>query len=289
MKKILAFICFILFLVSCAEDDQIGEIPALTPEYVLPQGKSPADDRIVGLYNKYGTYVLYDYTDMDISWLQVDVNNVWNGYTYTLPDPQYAGEMLDFLEESWFRFYPEEFHQKFMPYKIFLTSTLKYESDYDQKVTEYFVRITQTQIVISYCSDTLRKMSVATKNKFKNTLQAELWGIWLSEFSIPREFYGISNYNTVASNDPDAWNYARKLGFVADSKGNEWSTQDPWPNNRLNETSDLYAFLSGMRNRTSAQWSADLQYPLIKKKYDILRNYFLENYGFDIQEIGNSN
>lgn len=54
----------------------------------------------------------------------------------------------------------------------------------------------------------------------------------------------------------------------------------------LNETDDLKAFLNGMVGRTSEQWESDLEYPLVKKKYDILRNYLLETYDFDIQVIG---
>lgn len=44
-----------------------------------------------------------------------------------------------------------------------------------------------------------------------------------------------------------------------------------------------------MRNRTSEEWAEDLTYPLVKKKYDILRNYFLEKFNFDIQKIGDAN
>ena len=49
---------------------------------------------------------------------------------------------------------------------------------------------------------------------------------------------------------------------------------------------DLKAFLNGMVGRTSEQWKVELEYPLVKKKYDILRNYLLRTYGFDIQAIG---
>ena len=70
------------------------------------------------------------------------------------------------------------------------------------------------------------------------------------------------------------------------NNGNEWSTRVNWPSRTLNETDDLKAFLNGMVGRTSEQWESDLEYPLVKKKYDILRNYLLETYDFDIQVIG---
>ena len=288
MKKIYWLMFVALGMLACAEDSKLGEIPSLTQEYTLPQGNSPADDRIVDLHDKYGTFVLYEYIEADLKWLQVDVNNTWGDYEYTQPNPLYAGNVLDLLGECWFRFYPAEFHEKFMPYKIFLTSTLKYVA-FTGAETMMNSRVVQTQMVVSHCSEEVKNMTQADKVAFKNDLQSKLWGSWLSKFDIPGEFYGVSNYYGKASSDPTNWNYARERGFVADSKGTEWSTQDPWPSSTLSESADLDAFLSGMRNRTSEEWAEDLTYPLVKKKYDILRNYFLEKFNFDIQKIGDAN
>lgn len=275
----------VLGFIACAEDEEIGDIPSLTPEYALPQGNSPADDRIVALYNKYGTYVLYDYLVTDLKWMQTDVNNTWNDYTYTSPEPRYAGNMLDLLDKIWFRFYPEEFHKKFMPYKIFLTSTLSYK-DREGVVRNYNSRVVRTQMVISNCSEFLTTMSNETKLMLKRDVQSQLWGSWLGKFNIPKAFYKVSNYNGLASSDPTNWNYARERGFVIDHDGKEWSTTGYNPT--LSENADLDSFLSGMRNRTSEQWAEDLKYPLVKEKYDILRNYFLDNFDFDIQAIGDA-
>ena len=124
--------------------------------------------------------------------------------------------------------------------------------------------------------------------RLKRDIQNSLWGSWLNEFSIPKEFYKVSDYNGVASADPENWNYARERGFVADDKGKEWSAVDPWPSRTLNQATDLSYFLDGMRNRTSEEWLEDLKYPLVKKKYDILRNYFLINFNFDIPAFGDA-
>ena len=37
----------LLVCLACSEDKKIGEVETLTLDYELPQGKSPADDRIV--------------------------------------------------------------------------------------------------------------------------------------------------------------------------------------------------------------------------------------------------
>ena len=109
-----------LFAACTGNDDDLGEILPVMPEYELPQGKSPADDRIVEYYNNYGSYILYEYVELDFM-RDIDAT----GYVYELPDPQYVGDMLDFLEDTWFDFYPAEFHKQFMPYKIFLTQKLQ--------------------------------------------------------------------------------------------------------------------------------------------------------------------
>jgi hypothetical protein len=40
--------------------------------------------------------------------------------------------------------------------------------------------------------------------------------------------------------------------------------------------------------RTDADWAADLEYPLIKQKYDIIVNHYKNKYGLDIANIGNT-
>ena len=285
--KIYGLILMAAGIFACAEDKSIGNIPELTGEYVLPQGHSSADDRIVEVFDKWGTYILYEYTDADLRWLQVDVNDQWNGYEYTDPDTLYVDEMMDFLQKAWFDFYPDSFHQAFMPKKVFLTSELKFVDDYMGELF-YDAQMSGTQIVISHCNESLVEMTDAEKRVLKNQLQSALWGAWLNDFEIPEAFYEVSSYSMVASSNPSDWNYAREMGFIADEGGSEWSTMDPYPSTTLNKNWDLQSFLIALRNRTEEEWAEDLTYPLVKQKYDILRNYFQENFQFDIQKIGNA-
>lgn len=84
-------------------------------------------------------------------------------------------------------------------------------------------------------------------------------------------------------------NYARTRGFVADytyGYANEWSGSLTSYTREQCEEMDAKAFIVGMVYRTSEEWASDLVYPLVKKKYDILRNYFFEEYNFDIQKVG---
>ena len=47
------------------------------------------------------------------------------------------------------------------------------------------------------------------------------------------------------------------------------------------------SFITWLLTRSSEEWKEDLTWPLVKKKYDILRNWTQEEFGFDIQSIGN--
>ena len=270
-----------LLVGACAEDKKLGEVEPLEQGYVLPQGKSPADDRIVSLFEKYGTYFLYEYTEADFSWRQGGGSL---SYSYTVPDPQCAGNMLDLLNEIWFNFYPEEFHKQYMPRKVFLTGTLEVNG------RSIYTRIAQGQIAVGYCSEVLVDMSEEMKTEFKSALQRELLKDWINRgvIAIPGEFYEVSDYSYAADvDDPDSPDYVRARGFVGTSNGTEWSDQVDWQTGRLPESDDLRYFIDSMVSRTSEEWASDLEYPLIQQKYDILWEYILENYKIDLREIGN--
>ena len=288
MKKSLNWfwiLSFTLLLIACSSENEIGDIAPLMEEYELPQGESDADGRIVDFNKRFGTYIVYDYTYLDFHY-------EFGRYLYELPDPVYVGDMLDLLEEIWFDFYPDGFHQKYMPLKIMLAKYIAYEDSWTGVTLYFTLSINSSCIGIGFCSDTLQKISPVTKLEFKNTLQKGLWSNWSLDMTFPGEFFSISDYSSAADGyDTSSPNYARNRGFVADYSNGfpyEWSTMADWQTNLLNENTDLQSFLMGMILRTSADWSEDLKYPLVKQKYDILRNWIQETYGFDLQKVGDA-
>lgn len=282
MKKIMNYlmVLFVCGFIACSGNDKIEYIEPWTEEYVLPQGKSDADDRIMNYYDQYGTYILYEYSDLEFRY---EFPNLI--YDYELPDLAYVGDMLDLLEDIWFDFYPVDFHKKYMPLKIMLAKQFVYQNTFGV-TTLYFTASGTSSIGIGFCSDTLRKITPETKLGFKNDLQGSLWTTWLNKVEFPDEFFTISDYSYNADMDPMSDNYARKRGFVTyyfSGMALEWSTSGT-----LDSQIDLLSFLTGMLIRTSEDWKTDLEYPLVKKKYDILRSWFQEKYGFDMQNIGDA-
>lgn len=266
---------------ACTDSDEIsGTLEPLTMEYTLPQGKSDADDRIVKYYEDFGSYILYEYDQYDVKY---DLGNY--GMTYTEPDLDYVGDMLDLLDEIWFDFYPAEFHKQYMPLKIFIAGEL---------IDEFsgmpdFVIYSKNSAMVGFCSDTLRKLTPASKVEWRNRLQRMFWNVWSVTLEFPDEFFALSEYSYPAVDDPESPDYTRARGFVTDySWGfpDEWSLSGDWMTGMLSETTDLSTYLDGMLTRTSAEWAEDLEWPLVRQKYDILRNWMKEKYGFDLQAIG---
>lgn len=287
--KIFLFLFTLLLAGACSGDEEIGNIPLLTEDYVLPQGKSPADNRIVELYNKYGTYFLYDFTSRDFEWIQVGVDDPYKHYTSA--DPLYVGDMLDLLQDIWFKFFPDEFLKKTLPYKVFLVDTLGKEVRGTLEIC--FFRMRDDKIAVGHCSDTLTKLSGSMKMAFKNSLHEALWKDWLDRgiIQMPDEFYDVSNYvNPIIPLSPEG---ERERGFVSNllSVGMEidwvlftwnYSTEE------IKKASDANAYLNKMLFWSSDEWEADFAYPLVKEKYNILRNYFIETYGIDVRQIGDA-
>ena len=287
MKRI--NVCFLSLwvcsLLACSGNDDVDVIEPWGEEYELPQGKSDADDRIVDYYEKFGTYILYEYSDLDFDF------EISTTAQYELPDPTYVGDMLDFLEEVWFNFYSAEFHKHFMPLKIILTKYVGYEDPFTEQLILDYVYYGSNSIAIGYCSDVLYEFTPETKLEFKNALSRQLWTRWCSHLNIPDDFYAVSDYSRVAVADPSSLDYVRERGFVMNYSFNppsEWAMSLDYLTGRLNESTDLMSFLIGMTVRTSADWEEDLKYPLVKQKYDILRNWIQETFGFDLQKVGDT-
>ena len=90
----------------------------------------------------------------------------------------------------------------------------------------------------------------------------------------------ISDYLNNVSDTEEA----RNAGFVLNpTMDYEWSVDG-----NMTESNDLNAYLASLVFRTTEEWKEDLQYPLVKQKYDILVNWLKTGYGIDIVKIGNA-
>ena len=281
----------ILFLSGCAKDTQIGNIQVPGADYVLPQGgDAMADQRILKLYETYGSYFLYEFSEKDFNWTQISNSLGDDVFRFDPIEPGKVKNLLDLLQLTWFDFYDQEFLAHAMPIRIFLTETVQLQVrkfdwgiwDYILSWKDVYARYLDNQIAISNVNKSVADMSAEEKRVYKSNLQSVFLESLVASATIvaPDEFIAISDY----SNNVDDTEEARNAGFVLNpTMDYEWSVDG-----NMTESNDLNAYLASLVFRTAKEWEDDLQYPLVKQKYDILVSWLKTEYGIDIVKIGNT-
>ena len=143
MKKILlAITCLWAACISCSDDTKIGAPDEILPDYVLPQGDASeeANNRIQQIFDTYTSYVLYNYTEKDAFWTQASAGGSAQTYRVTMGETRYVDAMLDYIQDIWLQFFPEEFLKKGgMPYRVFLADSIYWERDWGKIQYNYRV------------------------------------------------------------------------------------------------------------------------------------------------------
>jgi hypothetical protein len=275
MNRYTLFLCAATLLAgACAREEGLGEILPPEPGYILPQGKSPADDRVVALYEKYGSYFLYEYSRRDLIWTFV-ANSTVAPYHCSPADPARVGLFLDFIEDVWLDFYPDDFLREFLPYKVFLADTVKQVLT---TATYYrFSRVASNQIALAFCSDTLLHLAPGTKLAYKTWLQRQLWAdVYVDLLEFPEEYHVLTDYSKVTNSTPGSPDYFLERGFFQNISSMTSMTRR-W---------DRYYFFWNVMSGDHASIQERLDaYPLLKRKYTIMREFLLQRYGVDIRAI----
>lgn len=297
--KTIAFGCMLSFLLSsCIDNDnELGLISVPEPEYSLPQGgNEEADERIMALYEKYNTYFIYDFNPEDAKWSLVTGGNGGSLSSSTVMPARtdYLVKQLDLIDECFLRYYPENFLKKYLPYKVFMASTI--ETDYGWGAFESTNGYTSNSFVFAYGYEKLDNMTIADKYAYFNNVNRDFLLYANNIITPPEEFANVSDYNKSIWSDyqtyePNECRYqdiyipTRELleaGFLDTNMG---------MGKEQELTSDYQAYINYMRyfSEDSEQWKYYLSFPKVKTKYDALRNYCINTLGFDPCAFGNVN
>lgn len=305
MKHILIVgcICGIIFS-ACKKEAKIGPEVPIEQDYKLPQGNASkeANDKIQELYNKYGSYFLYVYTQKDFVWVPSTGGGASKIDTAVLGNPVYVMDMLNFLNDVWLKFLPESFKKaQGIPYRVMLADTIKqYRPGYPpgREYLYFDYKIVDKAIAFSGMNQSLRTMTATEKVNKKNILTGVIWGYYLQNkiVEIPAGFYKVSNYTLapalpINASNPSNLEAYRQRGFLPGSylpNGNpsEWY-YGPYAWNTA-QASDISAYIFHITSCPDAQLVPYLKFPLIKEKYDLLVDFFKVKYGIDVRAIANA-
>ena len=314
MKKNMLFVvaCCAGMLFSCGEDVKIGAPIDIMEDYTLPQegASDAANQRIMEIFEKYGTYVLYDFTNRDASWNFVAGTGNMTSVAVE-GDPQYVDAMLDYLNDIWLQFFPDDFLARGgIPYRVFLADSV-YDVRSGGRKMLYDYQTRGNALLVAGLNSSLLTMDAQTKTDRKNDFISAIWDYYIAQglLSVPAEFYEGTNYNTMPEVDesllegvPDSvLNVVkdsllvveiRERGFLPGSYSSdeplEWISNWTWDDA---VSKDLQSYMLHILQRTDEQMEEILEnpkYTLIRQKWDILIDFYRENYGLELRKIANA-
>lgn len=297
----MAACCSTVLFFSCQKDNPIGPESVLKPDYVLPQGNAPqaANDRIKQLFDTYGSYFLYNFTQKDFEWNTFAGTSNGAIDSAVFGDPQYAGDMLQFLDDVWLKFLSDDFKKdKGIPYRVFMTDTIRQRRSGSgwPPGREYLYKdflVTGKSMSFTGMNGNLRTMTPAQKTARKNTIIGQVFKYYQDNgiIAFPASFYDLTDYVNMPTTPVTANLVAyRNRGFLPGSyfNGNpsEWMYGTyAWTTARATDAS---SYLLHVTSFTDAQMAPFLEYPLIKQKFDLLVAHFQNEYGIDVRAIANA-
>nr|WP_199157467.1 putative zinc-binding metallopeptidase [Pedobacter sp. ASV2] len=264
---------------GCKKKEEALTPTELTVQYQLPQGNHDYDPTIVSLNKRYGSFFLYKFNALDFSYTPVYIaGGFTDTYVVDQADEAYVGKVLTFIQKNWLNYYSDAFLKANLPFKVLMGQNLRTKFT---TPTYYTTLSNYNQMTISNVSAAFDAMTDAQKKTYVNNLHAEFFNFILNrgKLDIPADFTTITNYALPGS----ATTYYAQ-GYV--------SLNVSFGDNKLNK--DFVSYIALITSKTKAELDATVLKSttdtagLIKKKYDIIINYYKTKYNIDLQAIGNA-
>ncbi|MCD8186754.1 MAG: hypothetical protein LUD68_10065 [Rikenellaceae bacterium] len=200
MKKYIAMLFLLAGATACSEEK-------ITPEgtdflTAFPQGNADYDLEFVSFYERYGTQILYRFTETDLRW------NVTANIPYLAEeaDPLYIEEAYRFLQEELFSYYSDADLTTILPFRILLCSDLilvTQEYGYREDGSYGLITVYQSgqaatvgfnHIAFGYANAQLSQLDEVQKEEIRALLhQAVLqWAFAKEKLEIPEQFAALS-------------------------------------------------------------------------------------------------
>ena len=296
----------VLFIQSCKKEKESLSPSGLTETYSLPQGNNAFDQTIMGYYQSYGTYLLYKFNDRDVYWsptaytkpVLTTAGNWSSGVEVAAADPSYIPAQLDLIKKKWFNFYSDKFLKKFLPAKIILcsktdsvgfgyifTPTLSYTKTI-KKVAAYY---NYDNIVVNYGDASVASLTKQDSMGFvAKTNLIFIQSIIARGLSVPTtEFTNSADYLTAMTTQAQAYGKGIIVSYYSPAVQADWNAyitaMVSYSEANLNKSTVITDTTPvGMLNATKDTNGQ------VKKRYNIVRNYFINEYQVDLQKIGNA-
>lgn len=295
------------FFGACKKTENALEPSGIVNTYSVPQGNNAYDNTIVDYYQKYGTYLLYKFTEKDAYWTPTVYNKptasaagFWSaGAEVSVADPAYVAGQLSLIQSKWFGLYSDKFLKKFLPTKVLLCSkvdsisngfifggpTIVYVKQ-TKKISAYY---NYDNIQINYGDQSVSSMTAAEQRTFLAKVNLIfIQSIIARGLTQPTtEFINSADYITAMTSAAQGYGKGILVPYYSVSAQLDWNAyitaMVSYSTMNLNASTAITDLTPvGMLNVTKDTNGQ------MKKRYAIVRNYFINEYGVDLQLIGNA-
>lgn len=260
--------------------------------HTLPQGDHDYDTKIVDMYGRFNTLVLYKFTKRDFFWsagqdvrwwFEEKMNRTRPGYDAIPADELHVGRQLELLEKCFLNYFPDTLLARTLPFKILLTDRILFMPGYngvpDSARLQYpEVFEAYDYLAIAWGNEQNRTMTSAQIVKFKLAL-CNLFlkrCITYEKMAVSQEFANATAYST-AITDANMYSYGIFKKGVK-SLALDW---DAYVEKIISTSRAELEAMGGILNPAVDKNGK------IRKKYDIITTYFRITYDIDLQAIGN--
>lgn len=128
----LMFLLAVIGFTACSDDDLHVDEELAKPQYVLAQGEPGSlEATIYDIHERYGTYVLYDFDEVDI---RTNWTTGWRNWYAPVKkgNEKYVKEMIEFVQTNLFEGYTDDFVRANLVYRIFIVDSLCTSSSFDE-------------------------------------------------------------------------------------------------------------------------------------------------------------
>lgn len=292
----------------------------------LPQGNHDYDQRIVDFNKKYGTCLLYKFTDKEAYWSPTG----WNMFQYNETNPaytlaglackpaneNYVGKQIDLLNEVWFSKFNDKFLKDFLPLNILLCDqhdscyvTIKWDTSVTPMAQIPTINAKAVPAWSNYNNITVgygNEKIEAITDKQKTQMQTRIFHLWPEYFCkhgcTPTEEFSnaitYGKFDKSSSYLKDCNAYGILTSTYNASPASDWQQfiimMINYPESYLNDATAVLGPYDSFTPTGEAKCFKGILTPvkdvngLYLKRYKMVRQYFIDNYGMDLQIVGNS-
>lgn len=287
-------------LAACNQEEK----PVATLEDSLYHIEDSASDPVQHLrytfFQKYQTYLITEPRTIDYQFNFQRKNNL------RITPPEQSAQRIQagaaLLEEVFLQHYPEAFKQQNLPFSILLADSILFLG-HMEKIPSYHAYATGRFLALAGIRPGMEQYTPQQKNDIRGDINSRYWvdylGGYKNKFVVPEAFYQISEGYFAKSADaikelgdvtdmqPDEIDFY-PLGFTGysplttfyDEQYEAWWIETPSPD------MDLRLWVSFLFTTPKAERDRIIEtYPLMKQKYDLLKEAFMQCDGFDIEQL----